>query len=55
MTYEPLGLRRINGQRTPRPTTQLWPFRLGMSLQTSHMALHDGLRRALGYEGQGSV
>jgi hypothetical protein len=55
MTYEPLERRRINGMRTPRPTTHLWPIRLGLSAQTSRRALHDGLRRALGYGGQGSA
>jgi hypothetical protein len=51
MTYEPLRPRRINGPHTPRPTVHLWPIGLGMSVQTSHRELHDGLRRALGYGG----
>jgi hypothetical protein len=55
MTYEPLRLRHINGPRTPRPTTQLWPTRLGLSAQTSRRALNYGLRRSLGYEGKGSA
>jgi hypothetical protein len=31
MTYEPLERRRINGMRTPWPTTHLWPIGLGLS------------------------
>jgi hypothetical protein len=55
MTYEPFGLRRVDGPRTPRPMAHLWPTALGLSTQTSRKALHDGIRRDLGYEGKGSV
>jgi hypothetical protein len=66
MTYEPLGphsahdlrapgLRRIDGQCAPQSVVHLWPIELGLSAQTSRRALHDGLRRAPGYESQGSA
>jgi hypothetical protein len=55
MTYESLELWHINGPRTPRPTTHLWLVGLGLSMQTSRGALHDGLYRAPDYEGQGSA
>jgi hypothetical protein len=55
MTYEALGLWRINGLHTPRPTTHLWPIRLDLNTQTSRRALHDGLSQAPGYGGQGST
>ena len=64
MTYEPLGshiahdlralrLRRINGPHTPWRAVHLWPIGLGLSAQISRRALHDELRQALGYGGQG--
>jgi hypothetical protein len=36
------GLRRINDPRAPCPVAHLWPIGLGLSVQTSHRALHNG-------------
>jgi hypothetical protein len=35
MTYEPLGLRHINGTCTPRSAAHSWPIGLGQSARTS--------------------
>jgi hypothetical protein len=48
-------LRRINNPRAPRFATRLWPIGLGLSTHTSRAALHDEMRRALGYKSQGSA
>jgi hypothetical protein len=64
MTYEHLGPHSTQDLRAPdcgvlmshtppHPAAHLWPIGLGLSAQISRRALHDELRQALGYGGQG--